>query len=114
MARAVWIGIGLAAIAALVFWVVTSEIRLHNVETLSELILQCSSCAEPGQSREHVHDCMAKWGYVFVAATDEREIVQPSELAGSSDARRYAFVIEYGADGRVKASYPTSNPRIPK
>ena len=104
----------LSALSVLVaLYVAYCGIRLHNLQVLTDLLYQGSACAKPGESRESVRARLASWNYRYEQTANPLvDAVEPSGLVGGPGLRRYMFLIVYGADGRVVAGYPSSNPRV--
>ena len=79
-----------------------TEVRVENLQALTDLAYDAPSCCAPGDTREQVHEAFRRRGYDVQVYARGTEMVRAKLLLGGWTFRSFGVLIDYGQDGKVK------------
>ncbi len=96
----------IAAVAVLyIYW---TEARIHNLQAITDLIYDTSTCIHLGDARETVRHRLIELGYSLNNDHIEADSVSPNLLLGGWTFRVFYVRIEYNSAGKVERDFLVS------
>src|SRR5579862_828754 len=97
----------LATMLALAY-IAWDEIRIQNLQRITDLTFDAASCCQPDAPVGKVDACLAERGYAVRTFSPGVEIVHQNLILGGWSFRRFGVLLYYDKQGRLKAYSLTS------